>query len=84
MDCLQHLAGGSQTICLNGTATVSGASASNGTISWSHNGAGTLSNATTITPTYTPDASDVGKTITLTLTVTSTNTCAHRNSNCYL
>ncbi|HEU4789236.1 MAG TPA: hypothetical protein VFS71_06090, partial [Flavobacterium sp.] len=38
-------AGGSQTICSNATATVSGATASNGTILWTHNGTGSLSNA---------------------------------------
>ena len=69
-------AGGSQTICLGGTATVSGATATNGTISWAHNGAGSLNNTTIINPTYTPAAGDAGKTITLTLTVTSTNACA--------
>ncbi|MDI5896242.1 hypothetical protein, partial [Flavobacterium algoritolerans] len=34
------IAGGSQTICSNATATVSGASATNGTILWTENGAG--------------------------------------------
>ncbi|WP_281322054.1 DUF7507 domain-containing protein [Flavobacterium aestivum] len=67
--------GGSQTICSNSSATVSGATASNGTILWTENGAGTLSNATTLTPTYTAVAADEGKTVTLTMTVTSNNTC---------
>ena len=70
-------AGGSQTICSNGTATVSGANASNGTISWSENGAGSITaGSTTLTPTYTPTAADAGTTVTLTMTVTSTNACA--------
>jgi len=69
-------AGGSQDICVNETATVSGASASNGTIAWTENGAGSItSGATTLTPTYTPAAGDASGTITLTMTVTSDNAC---------
>jgi hypothetical protein len=68
-------AGGSETICENGTATVSGASASNGTVLWSHNGNGSLSNQTTLTPTYTAAAGDAGNSVTLTMTVTSNNSC---------
>jgi hypothetical protein len=68
-------AGGTQSICQNGTATVSGASATNGTILWTHNGAGSLAGATTLTPTYTSVAGDVGNTVTLTMTVTSNNSC---------
>ena len=69
-------AGGSQTICSNTTATVSGATGINGTISWSHNGQGTLTNGTTLTPTYSPVTADENKTVILTLTVTSTNSCS--------
>ncbi|WP_264520913.1 beta strand repeat-containing protein [Flavobacterium sp. N1994] len=69
-------AGGSQAICSTSTATVSGATATNGTILWTHNGTGTLSNATTLTPTYTPAIGDIGTTVKLTMTVTSNNTCA--------
>ncbi|MFV8342252.1 PKD-like domain-containing protein, partial [Flavobacterium sp. XS2P39] len=69
-------AGGSQTICSNATATVSGANSTNGTISWTENGAGSISaGATTLTPTYTPTAADAGNTVTLTMTVTSTIAC---------
>ncbi|TPG36268.1 T9SS sorting signal type C domain-containing protein [Flavobacterium pectinovorum] len=64
-------AGGNQTICQTGTALVSGASATNGTILWSHNGSGSLSNATTLTPTYTPASGDAGNTVTLTMTVSN-------------
>src|SRR5678815_5493278 len=64
-------AGGSQAICYTGTATVSGATSSNGTILWTHNGQGTISNQTTITPTYTPAIGDTNKTVTLTLTVSN-------------
>lgn len=68
-------AGGTQTICSMATATVSGATSARGTILWTHNGAGTLADATTLTPTYTAGAADAGTTVTLTMTVTSTNTC---------
>jgi len=64
-------AGGSVTICSNGTATVSGATSSNGTISWTENGAGSLtSGGNTLTPVYTAAAGDAGNTVTLTMTVT--------------
>jgi hypothetical protein len=69
------VAGGSQTICSNGTATVSGASSTNGTILWTHNGSGSISGATTLTPVYTAAAGDAGLTRTLTMTVTSNNAC---------
>ncbi|CAN5255421.1 hypothetical protein BH11BAC5_BH11BAC5_20270 [soil metagenome] len=65
-------AGGSQTICANGTATVSGATSSNGTILWTENGAGSITaGATTLTPTYTAAAGDAGNTVTLTMTVSN-------------
>jgi hypothetical protein len=73
-------AGGSQNICQNGTATVSGASSSNGSILWTHNGAGSLDDATTLTPTYNAAAGDAGNTVTLTMTVTSTNLCNPANA----
>ncbi len=70
-------AGGRQTICSNGTATVSDASASNGTIHWTENGAGSItSGETTLTPTYSASPDDAGKTVTLIMTVSSTNTCS--------
>lgn len=68
-------AGGSTTICINQTATVSGASASNGTILWTENGFGSItSGANTLTPIYTPAAGDIGNPVTLTMTV-SNATC---------
>ncbi|MNU71256.1 hypothetical protein D3C71_606820 [compost metagenome] len=69
-------AGGTSVICVNNSATVSGASSVNGTISWTHNGSGTLSNGNTLTPTYLPSSFDAGNTVVLTLTSTSTNSCA--------
>ncbi|HPT20490.1 MAG TPA: T9SS type A sorting domain-containing protein [Bacteroidales bacterium] len=69
-------AGGSQNICIDGTATVSGASYSNGTILWTENGAGSItSGATTLTPTYTAAPGDAGNAVLLTMTVTSNNVC---------
>ena len=66
-------AGGTSTICFNQTATVSGATSSNGTIAWTENGGGTItSGATTLTPVYTPGGTDsAGATVTLTMTVTN-------------
>ena len=70
-------AGGSQTICSNTSATVNGASAANGTILWTHNGAGTITNGQgTLSPTYTANTSDVGSQVILTMTVTSSFTPA--------
>lgn len=66
---------GSATILDNASHTVTGASAANGTIAWSHNGAGSLTAHTTLSPTYNAVATDAGKTVTLTLTVTSTTGC---------
>ena len=70
-------AGGSATICSNSSITVDGASASNGEITWTENGAGSItSGENTLTPTYTASADDAGKTVTLTMTVTSVNACS--------
>lgn len=64
-------AGGSTTICSNGTAVVSGASATGGTISWTEDGTGSITaNGTTLSPTYTPGVGENG-TVTLTMTVTN-------------
>ncbi|MFZ4796121.1 MAG: PKD-like domain-containing protein [Bacteroidia bacterium] len=68
-------AGGSATICSNASATVSGATSSNGTVLWSHNGSGNISNGTTLTPTYNAVTADAGHAVILTMTVTSNNTC---------
>lgn len=66
-------AGGNTTINTIQTATVTGATATNGTIAWTHNGLGTLTAETTLTPTYTPVTGDAGNTVILTMTVTSPN-----------
>lgn len=76
---VEHLpeayAGGSTTICENSSYTISDASSAHGSILWTHNGAGNLQDATTITPTYFAAAGDAGNTVVLTLTVSSINTC---------
>ncbi len=64
-------AGGSQDICVGSAALVSGATSSNGTISWTDNGAGSITNGTTLTPTYTSAAGDAGNAVTLTMTVSN-------------
>jgi hypothetical protein len=62
---------GSQNICSVGTATVTGATATNGTIAWAEDGAGSITNgANTLSPTYTAATGDIGNMVTLTLTVT--------------
>ncbi|MDD3741636.1 MAG: hypothetical protein PHH30_10370, partial [Bacteroidales bacterium] len=77
-------AGGSQTICVNGTATVSGASATDGTIMWTDNGAGSITSGETgLTPIYSPATGDEGNTVTLTMTVTSNNGCNPQTAIAY-
>ena len=68
-------AGGTVTLCSLDPATVSGATVTNGTVLWTHDGAGSIIDATTLTPTYTPVAADIGNTVLLTMTVTSTTPC---------
>ena len=64
-------AGSDDIICEEESFTVSDATASdNSTVLWTTNGSGTLSNATTLTPTYTSATGETGI-ITLTMTVTS-------------
>jgi len=69
-------AGPDVTICA-GSYTLSGASATNySSLLWTSGGTGTLTNATTLTPTYTPSAGDITVgTVTLTLTVTGISPC---------
>ncbi|HYM95300.1 MAG TPA: hypothetical protein VET23_14270, partial [Chitinophagaceae bacterium] len=54
-------AGANQSTCSNiGTASITGASATNQTgVSWSTSGTGTFTNGNTLTPTYTPSATDI-------------------------
>ncbi len=68
-------AGANSSTCQGVPYTVSGASAQNySSILWTHNGTGTLTNATTLTPTYTPGTGEIG-TVTLTMSVSNGTTC---------
>jgi gliding motility-associated-like protein len=67
------------SICATDVLNVTGATASAGSqISWaaSNNAGGFITNGNTETPTYTPIASDAGKTITLTMSVSSLPWCS--------
>ncbi|HNY01890.1 MAG TPA: Ig-like domain-containing protein, partial [Bacteroidales bacterium] len=68
-------AGTDGQVCRNSTYTVSGATAAHSSsVFWTHNGAGILTNATTLTPTYDPADHETGP-ITLTLTANSMAPC---------
>jgi hypothetical protein len=70
-------AGSDATVCEGSVFTVSTATSANaGTISWTHNGNGTLTGANTLTPTYTPASGETG-TVTLTVTASSTSPCVN-------
>jgi len=74
-------AGASTTTCGTTPVNVSDANATNYTsLLWTHNGAGSLTNATTLTPTYTPAVGDYGNVVTLTLTVTGQTGCSNAQS----
>jgi len=60
---------GTATFNFNARAVV--ASSLNGTVSWTHNGMGSLNDNTLLNPVYTVGAGDVGNTVTFTLMVTS-------------
>jgi len=68
-------AGPDDEICEGNTYTVSQASVTNGTVLWTENGAGSISNATTITPTYNPAGGETGS-VTLTVKATGTGACS--------
>ena len=70
-------AGSDESICA-GAFTISDASASDYTsILWTTSGSGVLSNSSTLTPTYTPDATDIANgSVSLTLTATASGACS--------
>ncbi len=71
-------AGSLADACENGSAIISGASVSNNaSYTWSHDGAGSLSNDNTLTPTYTPVAADAGNTVTITLESVGNTPCSN-------
>jgi hypothetical protein len=71
-------AGADASTCGTTGITLASPTASNySSVSWSHNGLGTISDETTLTPTYTPAAGDIGHDVTLTLTVTALAGCVN-------
>jgi gliding motility-associated-like protein len=73
-------AGVNATICATGSYTVNTATANHyTTLAWTTSGTGTITNGTTLTPTYTPGAGETGV-ITLTLTASSTAPCIDATS----
>ncbi|MCX6251994.1 MAG: gliding motility-associated C-terminal domain-containing protein [Bacteroidetes bacterium] len=73
-------AGANGSTCQGIGYTVSGATATNyNSLVWIHNGTGTLSNASTLTPTYYPGPSELGNVI-LTLTVYGNAPCGTATS----
>src|SRR5665647_1125872 len=71
-------AGAAANTCVTTAYTVSDASVSNNSsISWTENGAGSITaGATTLTPTYTPAAGDAGNIVILTLHSLGNSNCA--------
>ena len=68
-------AGGNGSTCAGVSYTVSGASAQNSaSILWTENGTGSLTGATTLSPTYTPGNGETGN-VTLTMTVQGQGGC---------
>ncbi|GIV35741.1 MAG: hypothetical protein KatS3mg032_0120 [Cyclobacteriaceae bacterium] len=73
-----------QGVTFNFSSQVTPASASNySSILWTHTGTGTLTNATTLTPTYTPGAGETGP-VTFTLTANGNGSCAPVNDQMIL
>ncbi|MDM8002222.1 MAG: hypothetical protein QUS66_04810, partial [Bacteroidota bacterium] len=72
-------AGADYATCQGVPYTVSDATASNYvTLTWTENGAGSITGGQgTLTPTYTPGATEANATVTLTLTATGTSPCAN-------
>ncbi|NJM14806.1 MAG: hypothetical protein HC896_05005 [Bacteroidales bacterium] len=69
-------AGADRTNCVDRNFTVTGASATNySSLLWTHNGSGSLSNATALNAVYTPNIADAGDTVVLTLTVNGNANC---------
>ncbi|MFM7728655.1 MAG: MopE-related protein, partial [Flavobacteriales bacterium] len=71
-------AGTNMTTCGTSAYTFANGASRNNTASsvWTHNGLGTITNASTLTPTYTPASGDVGTTVTFTLTGNGNGPCA--------
>jgi len=69
-------AGADGAVCRNTAYTVSGAGTTHSSsVLWTHNGLGNLTNASTLTPTYTPNPSETGPVV-LTLHASAISPCA--------
>ncbi len=69
-------AGPNDEFCISSFYTVTDAIVENNTsITWTHNGAGSLFDINSISPTYLPSPSDVNTVVTLTLTVNGAGSC---------
>ncbi len=71
--------GGPDTICVDNTLNITTASSSNSAIAWTSNGAGNISNANTISPTYNPAPADGEMLVTLTVTINGIAACSNAN-----
>lgn len=71
-------AGVDVTICSGETYVLAGSALNYSTFSWSHTGTGNFTDNTTLTPSYTPSASDIANgTVTFTLSVTGHGACTN-------
>jgi len=69
---------GTATVCASGNSVpVNGASVSDGTFSWTHDGSGTLNGSGTLTPSYQTSLSDTNSVITISLIATSGAGCTN-------
>ena len=75
-------AGPNRTICENGSATLSGSISNSTSFTWTTLGDGTFTNATTLTPTYTPGPQDIiAGSATINLTALPTGTCTSSSTD---
>jgi len=76
-------AGNDDAVCEGSSYIVNSAVASNySSLNWTSSGTGTLTNATTLSPTYTPSATDIANgSVILTLTASASAPCAGNISN---
>jgi hypothetical protein len=63
--------------CVNTAISFTGTQNNTTGVVWTHNGNGTITNGTTLNPTYTPGALDAGTTVTITLTGTANAPCTN-------
>ncbi|MFZ4549515.1 MAG: hypothetical protein ACOYN4_18855, partial [Bacteroidales bacterium] len=76
-------AGSAASVCQNSTYTLNGLVSNNNGFIWTENGSGSLDSYTSLTPTYTPGAGEVG-TVNLTLTAIAYTPCSNESSQIVL